>query len=497
MKKLLALVLALAMTLSMSAVSFAEPAEAVTYSNFSEHLMAFLNGLDLQEKDLYLAANVQDQTYQLLVGMNDEGVINVMAGQDQQEIGTLQVDDEAAYLSYQGSIMGLKAETIQNFINNLPQKAMDYLAQLGIDPQQLTTDVQTLMGLFQKVAEKLQPAYVQTEEGDVLTVSLDTENYSEVYAQVIDELLSDASFQDILARYLPMLGAEYNAEEVASAWQSARGQIVDMVKQWKQVITVNQTTGDFTLDFDMPMPGGTASALFGSGNVNENGMNGSFTLTAKQGETEMKEEITISAEKTSPWLEAPNKFSESVVVYQNGQEAVTMNASYELDMFGTPVNCLVTMAQQGQEIIRMEYADGTFVATAQGQEVLFIQYKDGVFTARAQGVVITVQKAEEDADHITFEMAVTQNGETQKVYLVCSIAVDDSGSEYLQIALTDGQTTPVVAQVLQTEKQAFSLLKDQETLNWITEEQLNGLLDTVIASIVAEAQQQIGTVVEY
>ena len=124
MKKILALVLALAMTLSMSAVSFAEPAEAVTYSNFSEHLMAFLNGLDLQEKDLYLAANVQDQTYQLLVGMNDEGVINVMAGQDQQEIGTLQVDNEAAYLSYQGSIMGLKAETIQNFINNLPQKAM-------------------------------------------------------------------------------------------------------------------------------------------------------------------------------------------------------------------------------------------------------------------------------------------------------------------------------------------------------------------------------------
>ena len=55
----------------------------------------------------------------------------------------------------------------------------------------------------------------------------------------------------------------------------------------------------------------------------------------------------------------------------------------------------------------------------------------------------------------------------------------------------------MVAQVLQTEKQAFSLLKDQETLNWITEDQLNGLLDTVIASIVAEAQQQIGTVVEY
>ena len=103
MKKILALVLALAMTLSMSAVSFAEPAEAVTYSNFSEHLMAFLNGLNLQEKDLYLAANVQDQTYQLLVGMNDEGVINVMAGQDQQEIGTLQVDDEAAYLSYQAA----------------------------------------------------------------------------------------------------------------------------------------------------------------------------------------------------------------------------------------------------------------------------------------------------------------------------------------------------------------------------------------------------------
>ena len=55
----------------------------------------------------------------------------------------------------------------------------------------------------------------------------------------------------------------------------------------------------------------------------------------------------------------------------------------------------------------------------------------------------------------------------------------------------------IIAQIMQTEKQAFSLLKDQETLNWITEEQLNSLLDSVIASIVAEAQQQIGTVVEY
>ena len=497
MKKLLSLVLALVMSLSMSAVSFGEAAEAVTYSNFSEHLADFMNNINLQQKDLYMAAAAQDQTYQLLVGMNDEGVINVMAGQDQQEIGTLQIDGEAAYLSYQGSIMGLKFETVQSFINNLPQKVMEYLAQLGIDPQQLAADAQTLMGLLQNLVAKIQPAVQQTVDGDIVTVTLDSENYSELYAESIDELLADASFQDILGRYLPMFGVQYDAEQIASAWQSVRAQIVELIKQWKMIVTINQTTGDFTVDYTMVLPEDSVGVLAGKGNIQENNVTADFTFNIKQGETDLSEKISVRAEKTSTWLETFNRFSEKVVMYQNGQEIMSMDAAYELDMFGTPVSCLLTMSQQGQEVVRIEYSDATLVMTAQGQEMLFIQYKDGVFTIRTQSTEMTVRKVEDDADHATFELALTQYGQKQTVYLIASIADDGNGGEYLQLALTDGEQTPFVAQMLQTEKQAFSLLKDQETLNWITEEQLNGLFDNMVASFMAQVQERLSSGYDY
>ena len=95
MKKILAMLLAVTMMLSVSAVAFGEAAEAaepVQYSTFEEHLEAFMSNLNLQEKDLYMVASANDQTYQLLIGQDDNGVINMMAGQDNQIIGNAQFD---------------------------------------------------------------------------------------------------------------------------------------------------------------------------------------------------------------------------------------------------------------------------------------------------------------------------------------------------------------------------------------------------------------------
>ncbi len=498
MKKIFALVLALAMMLSVTAVSFGEAAEAITYNNFAEHLNAFLSGINLQQKDLYMAAAVNEQSYQLLAGMNDEGVINLMAGQDQQEIGTLQFDSEAAYLSYQGSVMGIKFETIQNFINNLPQKMMQYLAQLGIDPQQLMADAQTLMGLYQNLLAKVQPAVQQSIDGDVVTITLDSENYAELYAEAIDEFLNDSSFQNILSRYLPLFGAQIDPQQIISGWQSARGEVVELIKKWQITVTVNNATGDFTMNSVIALPEDNTMVLNGNGNGNDDNASANFTVTVNQGETEiMREEISVNAEKTAPWIEYPNKFNETAVVYQNGQEMMAMNASYEFDSFMNPVSCLITMTQQGQEMLRAEYSDNTFVMYVQGQEMLFIQYKDGVFTMRSQGNELTLRQVEDDADHATFELTVTQNGEAMTVYIIASIADDGNGGEYLQIALTNGEQTPAVAQVLQTEKQAFSLLKDSATLNWITEEQLDGLFDNMVNSFLTQVQEQLGSGLDY
>ena len=88
MKKFLALMLALVMVFSISAVSFGEAAP-VQYSSFEEHLDAFMNSLDLQKNDVFMAASMNEQTYQLLVGQDDNGVVNIMAGQNGEPVGCL------------------------------------------------------------------------------------------------------------------------------------------------------------------------------------------------------------------------------------------------------------------------------------------------------------------------------------------------------------------------------------------------------------------------
>ncbi len=495
MKKILAVILALMMTLSVSAASLGEAAEAYEYNSFVEHLNAFLSGIKLQEKDLYFAAAAGEQTYNLLVGMNENGVVNVMAGQNQQEIGTLQIDNEAAYLEYNGSSMALRFDTVQSFIQNLPQKLLGYVKQLGIDPQQLMTDVQTLAALGQKFMEKIMPAVQQTQEGDVITITLDSENYANLYAEAIDELLADASFQDILARYLPLFGAQADAEQISAGWQSVREQIVELVKTWKLTATVNQATGEITMNADFSMPENSKMLLEANGLVTDKVTNINYVVTMTSADTEiMKYEITANMEKTSAWIDYPTKVSEHVALYQNGQEAMTMDINFAMSDFGMPESFLMTMAQAGQEIVRMQYADGAFAMYSQGQEVVFIQYKDDVFTLRAPNGEMTLRKSEEDADHITYELTLNQYGTTNVAYITCSILKDDNGAEYLQLDAKSGDVTGLISQMIQTEKQAFSLIKDQEALNWITEDQLNGLLDQSFAALMQQAQSSLSSI---
>ncbi|MBQ7487923.1 MAG: hypothetical protein IJT77_10565, partial [Clostridia bacterium] len=389
--------------------------------------------------------------------------------------------------------MALRFDTVQSFINNLPQKVLGYLQQFGIDPQQLMADFQTLAALAEKLADKIQPSFQQSVDGDVVTITLDAETYSILYAEALDELLADASFQDILARYLPLLGATYDQEQINAVWQSSREQLIEMIKTWKMTMTVNQSTGEFNLNADLNMPQNAKMLMDVNGKKTEEAFNLNCVATVQSGEQEIKYELAANLEKTSLWLEYPNKGSEHVVLYQNGQEAMTMDMSFVMSDFGMPESFLMTMAQAGQEVARIQYADNTFVMYAQGQEMVFIQFKDGVFTMRAQGSEMTVRQSEEDVDHITFELTLTQYGNTNVAYITCSILDDGNGAEYLQIDGKSGDTTAFIAQLQQTEKQAFSLIKDQEALNWITEDQLNGLLDQAIASLMQQIQAKLSS----
>ncbi len=481
--------LALVMVFSISAVSFGEAAP-VQYSSFEEHLDAFMDSLDLQKNDVFMAASMNEQTYQLLVGQDDNGVVNIMAGQNGEPVGCLQIDSEAAYLSYQNSIMAIQFATIKSFLDNLPQKLLGYLQALGIDPQQIMADLQTLMALGQKFTPKLMSAYKQSVEGNVMTMTLDAEAYANLYAEAVDELLADPALQDILARYIPMFGGQYDPDQVASAWQSVRGQMIDVMKNWQMVMTLDQSTGEMTIKADMPMPENIKMVMDFIVKTTDNAVNVSGNWAMTNGEQEYKYELAMNLEKDSFWLNFPNKGTCRFVLSQNGQEFAAMDSSFVLSEFGIPESILVTMSQQGQEIVRLQYADSTFVAYAQGQEMIFAQYKDNVFTFRAPNGEIVVRQTENDADHLVYEATVTSNGNTTTMYVTYTIALDENGAEFLQYDAKAGEQVGIIAQVMQTEKQAFSLLKDEEGINWITEDQLNSLLDQAVSSLLAQFQRR-------
>jgi len=492
MKRILAILLAL-MMLSVSAVSLGEAApEQVSYSSFMEHLNAFLSSLDLQAKDVYMVESAQGQSYQMLIGQNESGTINLMVGENDEEIATLQIDNEAAYLKYQGSTMAIKFETIKDFFENLPNKLLSYLKTLGIDPEKIPEDFQTLMGLYAKMMQKIMPALEQEVNGDVVTIKLNGEKYGPLYAEAIEELMADASFQDIMGRYLPVFGAQYDAEQFNSIWGSIRDQMIELMKSWQMQMTVNQATGEVTMNGDFSMPE-EAKMLFNvSVNTSDNGLKLDANVAVNTGDDEIKYEMAMNLEKNSFWLDFPNKGAEHVVMSQNGQEIMTMDASFELNDFGMPVSGQAVMTQQGQEIMRMQYADNTYVVYAQGQEMLFVQYKDEEATVRVGGLEMTAKKTEEDADHMVYEVNMTSNGQTMTMYATCTIAQDDTGAEFLQMDAKSGEEVVMIAQVLQTEKQAFPLLKDDAATNWITEDQLNGLLDTLFQTALSTVQGQLG-----
>ena len=498
MKKITALLLALLMALSVTAVSFGEAAEAVEpaqYANFEEHLQAFLSGLNLVENDLYVISNAGDQMYQLLVGTDENGVVNLMAGQNDEVLGIVQVDGEAAYLSSQGSTMAVRFDTVQSFIQNLPQKLLGYLSQLGIDPQKVMADIQTAGALLQKFAMKLMPALQQSGEAPEMIITLDSEAFGNLLGEAIDELLADESFGALVQSYAPLFGAQIDASQLQAVWQQNRDQVVAAAKLLQAQLTVNQETGDFSASASMEMSEEQGMTLDVTGKATDRAMSYDAVMVMKDHGDVIRNEISQTQEKTSFWLDIPTKFTQHQVSYQNDQEIASYDIALELNDLGMPVSFLMTMNQEGKEIVRLQYADGAFAAYVQGMELLYVEYKDEVFTLRAvnpsngQTIMLVARYTENDADHMVLEETVTINDTTVVGNAIYEI-LDNEGTEYLQVTFTTNGETAMIAQLQQTEKQPFELLKDSEGVNWITEDQLNGLVDQLFGQIVANLQNR-------
>ena len=476
MKKITALLLAMMMVLSLATVSLGEAAE---YSNFMEHYKAFLNGLDLQKNDVYFVGQMQDETYHLLIGANDEGTVNVMAAKGDEAPYTLQLDDSNIYLNFNGSTMAVSMETISSFISNLPQRVLGYLKMMGIDPDQIMADIQTLAGLAYQALAKVMPAVEQTTEGSVVTIKLNSEAFANGMAEAIDGLLANENFNEIVSRYAAMFGAQFSPD----AWPQAREQVIALLSQLQYEMVLNMETGDYTMKAGLDMGEALGFAMDLSGKAGADGMTMNGSMTVKNGENSIREDINCEAQ-TGYGL--PKLVRAHIDLYQNDQAVASMDEEISMD----PFKALFSMSMQGQEAIRIEYHDLTADVLVMGTEIMHAELKaDGVEIRitnpqDGQQMNLSAKLTENSADRMVVEEKIEIGGQTRTGYIVYEI-LEDNGVEYLNVTGTVEDQTIMIYQIQQTEKQAFAALKDDENVNWVTEDQLNQLFDQAFSTLVS------------
>ena len=486
MKKIIALLLSLIMAFSVSAIALGEEAAQAeaSYANFGEHLQAFLSKLNAVENDIYLTAQANDQLYQVLAGTNEDGVVNIMVGNNNQPLGTLQIDKEAAYLTYQGSSMAIRFDTVQNFITNLPEKLNGYLKNMGIDVQQIIADVQQLAVPLQNLATKLAPAIVTTEEDGVMTMTLNNEALGDLLVEGISEFLNDATIAEIYGHYAPMFNGPA-FEEIIAAWNQNSDQVKQLAQMLQFQLTFNKTTQEFSVTCSFTVAEDQYFKADYNGTFEDRTMVINGTVALKTNDMDMSYVISEKVEKNSLWLDIPTSITAQETIYMNGTEFGTIDVIFELDDFGTPKQFKISANIQGQDVL-ISYADSEFVMTVGTQEVLYAAYKDGVFTLRTNAgqMALTAREFESDANHVIYEVKFSQYGTERTAYATCQI-LENEGKEYFEMLLTSEGQLGAVVQLRQTEKQAFPLIKDDPALNWITEEQLNGLLDSYVAQLLS------------
>lgn len=488
MKKLIALLLALVM-LSVTAVSLGETVEE---DAFEKHLNAFLSSLDLQNKDLTLAATQQDTLLRLVLGMNDEGTLNLMFAQNGEPQGSLQFDQEALYLTQNGSTMAVRMETLQNFFSQLPQKVLGLLTQMGVDFEKISADLQTAVGLLQQFAAKLAPAIQQGGEAPEMILSLDSEAFGTLLGEAIDALLADESFAKLVQDYAPLFGAQADLEQLRASWQENKDAVVAVAQTLKAQVTVNSEAGDFnaTCSWD-PKPGLRFSADF-IGKMADRAMIVEGVMIAANGQDEYRIEMSETMEKTSFLLNIPTKVTQHVVMTGNGEEIVKQDMSLVLSEAGNLESFQVSQYQKGELAMKITYADNEFAVYGPGeQEMLYIQYQTAneLLLVRVAGTQITFGLAESDANHKTYVATINQGEQEMKVFFTCAI-LEEEGQEYLRFTVTSGEQTLLAMEVVQVEKIEFPALKDDETVNWITEEMLDQLFLQMVGQALGSGTTQ-------
>ena len=432
MKKLISLLLALMMALSLTAGAFAEEttgvdeileglteeqktelltklltealsglneeegtedraAEAPAYGSFAEHLQAYADSINLEENDLQLDVAAMGQAYTAVVG-NVEGGFFAKLLSGGALMGLLQADNDGLYLSDGSTTYGVKPEEVRKLLEKFSGQSTS-LKDLGLTSEQVMEDMAQVMVWGNKLAEKVMPAFsvVQVSETE-RKVTVDSAAFAEAYVAGIDELLADEAFAKMFDRYYGILakvaqssGQELpplTADTIKDTWETLKPQIAAVLAQTEMELTLRSDEQENAYQFVCAIPADVddKAVITSEGVLAANFTYGSAVCSVTSAKN--PDEKLVDASANFAMVENGVDISERISVQGQTFEA---NAAYRIDTEDSTVHVDQTLTLNGEPLADVQgwvnWSNFTFEIAEKIQMGVLTGDPDDVFVA--------------------------------------------------------------------------------------------------------------------
>ena len=243
-----------------------EEKKAPVYNSFGEHLAALIFSVNPNESDIQLTLTSFLGTYLAVLGKTEDGFYGKLYS-DENEIGALQVNQEAVYLSTGDKVMGVKTEELKKVLENMMKDSPDDNGP-GFSREQMQKDAQTVIGWGRTLWEKVQPSFIleQVSENE-RRVTVDSAAFADAFVAGMEEVMADPAFDSVYNRYVKLAsnmikiraqGQDVqlpDAETFKAVWAASRYATKALVAQISMTMNLKreENGSSFTFEGQAPM----------------------------------------------------------------------------------------------------------------------------------------------------------------------------------------------------------------------------------------------------
>ena len=492
-KKLVSLLLALLMTLSLAFGAAAEEPAAKDPRSFSEHLMTYLTSLDLRGEDLQAVLTIPAGMFTALISLTEEGGIGRVYNADGLLVAG-EVDRKALYISDGKTTYGVTYETLKKLAESLSSQ----FTTNGITAEQIQADAQTVMGWLQPLGAGFATVYSkETVSENEYRVTVNAPAFAQLFTDWLDGVLNGEEFPVIWDRYAKIASQAPSAADITAAWAAQKDQVAALISQAEASVTVLKEENGvrYGLNALIPAPNGKMNLVATIARSTDESTRVTTTqidaAMAAAGAEDTKLATLVVAHAQS--MSGQTVHAEANV---NGQQLV-VDGAYTMNLLNGTVTVNELAVLNGETIQKTEGTLNLFRQTFELTEEVNQGSLKGKLHCAFDGVKFTmdIEKdgepffaaeawgEEADSNNYVLHAVLTYQGQTQQIDLKASFVPMDPEKaalpEVLQLGVYNGEIPLAVLQLGAAEKTAEPAPSEGE-VTWLNENMLMMMFGSMI-----------------